>query len=347
MIIPENLRFLYFGPATYGGTCLQRFNYLKKYFKESYFVDSRRVFPDKNSGRSLFTSIQGRIGLGPIFKLSKQILLQEIDRFKPDILWIDNGFIVHSETLKFIQRNLKCKIIHYTPDSISAPGMSSICMRKAIPFYDYTITTKEQDLELYKKFNSKNIILSFQGYDPKIHNKIKLSNNDKNKFGCDVSFIGQHMKDRAADLSYLKSVLKIDLKIYGFGWEKRFANPNLRDSLKGPAIGKNYAKAIKASKISIGFLNRLVGDTFTTRTFEIPACGGFLLAEYSNMHKKIFIEGKEAIFFSNKEELVEKVDYYLSNETERKKIASKGYSKINSSKYTWPLLMKNLVEQVL
>jgi len=342
----SNKRLLYFGPSTYGGTCLQRYKALSELFKESYIIDSRRIYPDKKSGRSFFKSLQGRIGIGPIFTLSRKILLQECFRFKPDLIWIDNGFIIDSKTLMIIRKNFDCKIVHYTPDSVLAPGMSSICLKKSIQFYDYTITTKEQDLDYYKKYGAKNILNSLQGYDPVIHRITELNKVDKQKFSCDVSFIGQYMNDRALDLSYLKSSLDIDLKIYGFDWEKKLKHTNLKKLLMGPAIGTDYAKAIQSSKISLGFLNRKVRDTFTTRTFEIPACGGFLLAERSAMHSKLFSEDKEAVFFSNKEELVEKVKYYLKNDEKRNQICVKGNNKINSSNYSWPKLMKNLLDKI-
>ena len=209
----SNKRLLYFGPSTYGGTCLQRYDALSPLFKKSHFIDSRRIFPDKKAGRSIIKSFQGRIGIGPIFNLSKKILLQECSRFKPDLLWIDNGFIINQKTLRMIRENFDCKIIHYTPDSIFAPGMSSGCLKRSIPLYDYNVTTKKQDIDYYKKYGAKNILESLQGYDPEIHQIRELNQNDKQRFCCDVSFIGQYMHDRALDLSYLKSSLDIDLKI--------------------------------------------------------------------------------------------------------------------------------------
>ena len=89
-----------------------------------------------------------------------------------------------------------------------------------------------------------------------------------------------------------------------------------------------------------------MGDTFTTRTFEIPACGGFLLAERSEMHNKLFIEDKEAVFFSDKEELVEKVKFYLNNDEKRNLISINGNKRINSSNYSWPKLMKNILKKI-
>ena len=47
-------------------------------------------------------------------------------------------------------------------------------------------------------------------------------------------------------------------------------------------------------------------DEETTRSVEIPAFKAFMLAERSSVHEEMFVEGKEAEFFSTKEELLEK-----------------------------------------
>lgn len=343
----EYSRLLYFGQATWGSTTMQRFDVLKGMFKEVYLVDSRRVFPDKKAGRSFLISVQGRLGLGPILKLAEQILIQETTRFKPDILWIDGGFLVSKKTLEDIRQKFHCMIIHYTPDSLFAPGTSNRCMRHAIPAYDAVATTKEQDLSTYEQLGARRIIFSLQGFDPKIHRPVSLTSDERREFGCDVSFVGQYMNDRAGSLNYLSQSLKLNLRIYGTGWDSRSVPARLRPLFHGPAIGDDYARVVCASKITLGFLNRKVGDTFTTRTFEIPACGGFLLAERTSMHQKLFVEDSEAVFFSSNEELVDKVNFYLANENEREKIAKAGHMKVMASGYTWEKLMKKIISEIV
>jgi spore maturation protein CgeB len=325
---------------------MQRFEALKGMFKEAYLVDSRRVFPDKKAGRSFFISVQGRLGLGPIVELAEQILIQEITRFKSDILWIEGGFFVSKETLETIHRKFHCMIVHYTPDSLFAPGMSNRCMRHAISAYDAVVTTKEQDFSTYKQLGARRIIFSLQGFDPGIHRPVSLTSDERLEFGCDVSFVGQYMNDRADSLNYLCTSQKLNLRIYGFGWQSHAVPKRLRQLFCGPAIGDDYAKVVCASKIVLGFLNHKVGDTFTTRTFEIPACGGFLLAERTSMHQKLFVEDSEAVFFSSNEELVDKVNFYLANENERERIAKAGHRKVMASRYTWEKLIEKIISEI-
>ncbi|MFA5779092.1 MAG: glycosyltransferase [Elusimicrobiota bacterium] len=339
-------RLLYFGQATWGSTSRQRFDALKGMFKDAYLVDSRRVFPDKKSGRSFFISVQGRLGVGPIIKSAERILAQEVYRFKPDMIWIDGGFFISNETLEIIRHKFNCKIIHYTPDSLFSPGMSNRCMSGAISAYDEVVTTKEQDLSTYEKLGARHVIFSLQGFDPDIHRPVSLTADEKQEFGCDVSFVGQCMKDRANSLDYLSRSLKLNLRIYGTDWDSRSVPARLKPLFHGPAIGHDYAKVVCASKITLGFLNREVRDTFTTRTFEIPACGGFLLAERTSIHQKLFAEDSEAAFFSSDEELKDKVNFYLTNENVRERIAKAGHLKVMTAGYTWEKLMEKIISEI-
>ena len=57
---------------------------------------------------------------------------------------------------------------------------------------------------------------------------------------------------------------------------------------------------------------------------------------------EIFKEDHEIVFYSTKEEALEKINYYLNNPTEREKIAENGYNKVIECFTT-----NNIVEYVL
>lgn len=91
------------------------------------------------------------------------------------------------------------------------------------------------------------------------------------------------------------------------------------------------------------FLRDVYPNQHTTRTFEIPACGSMLIADRTDEHREFFIEGKEAEFFSSKEELIEKVRFYWGHEDLRKKTAMNGYEKCHTADHSY----KNRLKDVL
>ena len=71
-----------------------------------------------------------------------------------------------------------------------------------------------------------------------------------------------------------------------------------------------------------------------------------MLAERTNEHMKLFEEGKEAEFFGSNEELLIKVNYYLSHEQERNRIAQAGRRRCISSGYSNHERLKAMLEVI-
>jgi len=87
-------------------------------------------------------------------------------------------------------------------------------------------------------------------------------------------------------------------------------------------VGDEYAKALQGASICLGILSERrtgasSGDLITSRTFNIPACGAFMLHERNEESVRYFEEEAEAAFYSSAEELTKKVEHYLANPKER------------------------------
>jgi spore maturation protein CgeB len=100
-------------------------------------------------------------------------------------------------------------------------------------------------------------------------------------------------------------------------------------------------------EIALHFLRHGNRDEQDSRTFEIPACKIFMIAEKSLLHLQLFKENEEAVFFETKEELLEKVKFYRDNNEERERIAKNGYTRCISSGYDHRTRMEKVVQKIM
>lgn len=138
----------------------------------------------------------------------------------------------------------------------------------------------------------------------------------------------------------------IPVRVWGPGWERNgFRHPDLRIHPVS-LLGDDYARAICSFDINLCFLRKASRDLQTQRSIEIPACGGFMLAEHTPEHEALFREGFEAEYFRSDEELINKVRYYMSHEDLRKRIAVVGRERCLRDGYSYQERLRVVLERI-
>jgi len=192
-------------------------------------------------------------------------------------------------------------------------------------FFDYYFTTLKSYIPRYKKEGIKNIFLTnltdtdtFKPIDlPKIY---------------DVTFTGsKKFGDARYDyVNYLKDN-GVNIRVFGVGWEDCV---DLNDICVRQKNSDEIVNIINQSKINLCFSQTGMGSyQMKAKIFETNSCRAFTLCEYARDYLDYFKEGKEIIFFKTKEELLEKINFYLKHEKQREKIAKMAYQK-TISKYS-------------
>jgi spore maturation protein CgeB len=183
----------------------------------------------------------------------------------------------------------------------------------------------------------------------------------------DVTFVGQAYGDRPSYIQYLLNnginvrVWGSKWNSYAAGKESllkcvaqtwRRWRKSLKSRIKGVSnssvapvrlpvevVGgilsdEEMIKMYSRSKINLGFST--CGESHKAekrilqvrlRDFEVPMCGGFYMVEYMEEMEEFFNIGKEIICYLGPEDLVEKVKYYLSHDSEREAIRRAGYER--------------------
>lgn len=96
----------------------------------------------------------------------------------------------------------------------------------------------------------------------------------------------------------------------------------------------NYGMApyvFKKSKINLNITLRSILSGIPLRAFEIIGAGGFLISNYQPDFDDCFIAGEDYVFYESIEDLMDKIDYYLSHESDRKAIAESGLNRIREN----------------
>jgi hypothetical protein len=218
-----------------------------------------------------------------------------------------------------------------------------------LPLYDAVFTTKTfhlGDEELRSRV--KALVEVEHGHDPEVHRPVALSDRIRAAYECDVSFVGC-WSPKKEDLigSLIKQLGQLDIRIYGPGWQHASAAVGAHWQKRG-AFGDEYALICAASRINLGLLSEAgggmrLGDQTTARTWQIPACGGFMLHERTEELARYFEPEKEVGTFSGATELVEKVACYLENDALRRSIAQAGLLRSRRDTYTYDAMAKTIL----
>jgi len=260
-------------------------------------------------------------------------------------LWAKN--LLNFPNIDIVDLNGKRKdydvSISFTPFIESTGGYKILYMQNSFPKPNWpgTVGVFEQVKNKYDNFiftsnglknackNEKSLVLQF-ATDLDLFNKKQYDSN----YDHNLCYVG-NTKSKAATDKYLMCVKDKGLVIYGnhTGWNTEVC--------KGKISLTNEAIAYSSSKICLNahLEEHLEYGTFNFRIFNILACGGFVISDYSHFLEQEF--GECMIFSNGYDDLRNKVDYYLANQHETDKFRERGFSLIKE-KHTFMHRMTEL-----
>lgn len=83
-----------------------------------------------------------------------------------------------------------------------------------------------------------------------------------------------------------------------------------------------------SSKINMNLTLRSILSGLPLRVIDILGAGGFLITNYQAEMEEYFENGKDLVWFESWEDLLEKIYFYLTHDSEREKIALSGNKKV-------------------
>jgi len=223
--------------------------------------------------------------------------------------------------MSVIKRELHIPLILVIGDSVTPWSKSFI--DSWLPFVNYVAI--EDDIVDEARYDQRYIQFNLStGTNKKIFYDHGL------KKDIDVSFIGNtKVANRMMYLDYLKTS---GIDVYVSGGTK-----------KTELSWDEYATLLSRSKITLNFCLNDKYPQIKGRVMEAMACNTMLIEDEGTVTNQLFEEGKDFIMVKSKEDMLEKIQYYLAHDSEREAIAASGHKKqqeFYTAKNIWNYLFK-------
>lgn len=311
-----------------------QFYHIASFFRQAIVAlgHSCAFFDEHQYFAPLQTSLIHKIGFRLLGKqpltywaLNKQ-LVRLAEEFQPDLLLTTNGSYIADSTLTTIKQKTGAILATYVTDDPFNQVNTTHDFVNNIPLYDFYFCTKRRIMPDIERAGAQRIVFVPFGYEPKLHHpEAAQTSAERDMFESDVVFIGSGDVDRYPYMESIANTSPIKLHLYGGYWQQ---HPQLRSYYRGFALGRDFRLALTGTKIAPCLVRQANRDGHVMRTFEVPACKAFMLAERTDEHMEFLSEDKECVFFSTPDELLDKVQYYLKHPLARERIAQAGFQRI-------------------
>ncbi len=298
-----------------------------RFVDEAQFAPSRTGLADRATRKLLGRPLFG-------YRALNQALVIAARELRPNIAIIAKGAYIAPATLLSIKRETGATLINWAADDPFNSANATRDLLRSIPIYDLYVCTKKAVIRDVRSAGSPRTAYLRFGYKPGAFFPEQAANEvERERFRSDVVFIGGCDSDRAPFFErLLERIPGVRLHLYGAHWD---GYPAFRPHWRGQALGRDYRLAMSGAKIAVNLVRRANRDDHVMRTFEIPACGAFMLAERTDTHQELFVEDREAVFFGSPEEMAGKIGEFLPRDDARAAIAAAGHRKIISGRHTY------------
>ena len=178
--------------------------------------------------------------------------------------------------------------------------------------FNLVCVTDSEGFEKRQKEGFNNVYLSQWGCNHLLFKNLGLPKI------YDVSFVGRCYGKRREFVDTLRNH-GLDIRTFGLGWKGGGRVPQ-----------SELIRIYNQSKISLNISFASSGDKtqIKGRDFEAVGCGSLLLTRDTKEITSYFVPDEEIVTYNDSNDALKKIEYYLKNEDERKKIAKKGFERL-------------------
>jgi spore maturation protein CgeB len=172
------------------------------------------------------------------------------------------------------------------------------------------------------------------------HKPVPLTDEERAKYGCDLVAAGTLHYYRAR---MLEGFAGYDLKIWGSS-APAWLQTSARSRYMNYYVScDDKAKAYSAAKILLNTMFYAEIEGLNCTLFEAAGCGAFQIADWKPSLPELFEPEREIVTFRTRQELKDKVDYYLAHAGERQEIAGRAHARAHSE-HTYEARLNKMFE---
>ncbi|MDX1949098.1 MAG: glycosyltransferase [Rickettsiales bacterium] len=298
----------------------------KKNFQHFYNCDYKFYFGLIKNGHSVYQFSNRDLARQEGFfksrfgsqKTINKKLLKTINELKPEIIFLSHCGMIENETLQIIrEQNKNIRIAEINVDALWVDKIKDYLTSRCLFIDALFLTSSGSQLDEFRKINPK-LKVSYVG-NPVDESIEKYRCFENENFSHDVFFAGSNGY-REETINFLKNKL-----------------PNIKFNILGQGsvplkYGQNYINELITCHTGLNL------PQFTEEKFQPPLYSSDRIAQYMGnglltiIHagtglQEIFEPEVDAIFYSNWEDLAEKIQEYKLNKIKRKTIAKNGCEK--------------------
>ena len=256
-----------------------------------------------------FTKRTTEIGVRGVNEEIIELVRKEHPKY---VLWIPARYEFQESTFDAIRKEGSKLVAFFGDDEFKFDDYS----KWWAPHLDYCITLDIEAVPKYRALGAR-VIQTLHGSGIPVN--VNWSNM-REKY--DVSFVGSIAKPgREQYINELRK-RKIPVHLIIKEWGELIPYQEMIDTFGDSRINLNFSRTSHGDRMGL-----------KGRITEICLAGGFLLTEYAPGIENYFEIDKEIACFHNTEEMIDKVNYYLDHDEERRAIAQAGWKRA-TSEYT-------------
>lgn len=304
---------------------------------EAHVIERGAAYKGSRIVRKLFWHLMDR--QPPLLQRYNAELIDLVKTLRPDVL-IATGLVpVLGRTLSELHAT-GVRTMNFSTDDPFNPTLRSSWFLESLPLYDAVFTPRHANEDDLRQLGCRNVFYLPFGYDPALWRGTAQARQVVPS--ADVVFVGGADKDRVEFFLQFQGE-GINPVLYGAYWEKYWRLNRFSRGIVAPA---SICEITSRAAVNICLVRRANRDSHVMRTFEIPAIGGFMIAEDTSDHRRILgPEGDCVFYFRSPIEAAQKTKWALDHPEETQRMAQRGHDRIVGTKNAYADRLREMLQR--